>query len=206
LAGVAGLRMDVSGSVIGERPDIAQDMYIECTNIDRYRMHLKGDKAEVYKTCILKKYPFPEYDGEMFLTESVVWDRIAHDGYKLRWYNTPIYYCDYRETGLTKSGANSLRGHLNNYCGYLEHVRQSIAVLDPVEAVAVFRYYNYTAGKKGKSISQRAKDIEISTSSYLLYLIFKMPFYYFIKILIKVGVLPRNSLLAVGGNMQHRKV
>ena len=184
LAGVAGLRADPSGRVIGERPAKDSDTYVECSSIERYRMKLQGDKAEVYRTSLLKEYPFPEFDGEFFLTERVVWDRIAHDGYKIRWYNTPIYFCEYTETGLTNSGANSLQGHLANYRGYLEFVKQSVYYLEPVEALAVFRNYNVTARKKGIGIPQRAEDIGFSIRKYLIYMFIKVPFYYSIRILL----------------------
>lgn len=59
------------------------------------------DKAEVYSTEVLRKYKFPEFDGENFMTEAVVWYKIAEDGYKIRWFNDDIYVCEYLEDGLT---------------------------------------------------------------------------------------------------------
>ena len=45
------------------------------------------DKAEVYQTDILRKYPFPEFKGEKdFSSECAVWDKISLEGYWLRWY------------------------------------------------------------------------------------------------------------------------
>lgn len=101
-AGISGLRGNKKGEIIGERPSF--EAYIDATNMERGQYGLWGDKAEVYKTSVLKKYPFPEIAGENFLTESVVWDRIADDGLKIRWYNRVIYMCEYREDGLTNQG------------------------------------------------------------------------------------------------------
>lgn len=78
--------------------------YVDATAIERPKYGLKGDKAEAFFTHILKKYPFPEFEGENFITENAVWYAIALDGYKMRWYNQIIYYCDYLDDGLTKSG------------------------------------------------------------------------------------------------------
>ena len=47
--------------------------------------------------------------------ESVIWDQIALDGYKVRWFNKKIYYCEYLEDGLTKSSWSLLK---NNPMGY----------------------------------------------------------------------------------------
>ena len=38
------------------------------------------------------------------MTEDIVWNRIAKDGLRLRWYNKKLYYCEYLEDGLTNQG------------------------------------------------------------------------------------------------------
>lgn len=99
IVGVAGLKGS-EGRAIG---DIPKQAYIDATNLERKKYGLLGDKAEVYKTTIMKQYPFPEFDGENFIRESSVWDHIAKDGLKVRWYNKIIYLCEYIEDGLTKN-------------------------------------------------------------------------------------------------------
>ncbi len=101
-AGVAGLRANASMEIIGGHPESGN--YVDATNLERKKYRLEGDKAEVYKTELLIKYPFPIIKGENFLTENIVWDKIAYEGYKLRWYNQVIYLCEYREDGLTYRG------------------------------------------------------------------------------------------------------
>mgnify|MGYP002529517280 FL=1 len=76
--------------------------------IDNYNTYIinngvKGDKAEVFRTSILKKYKFPEFKGEKFLGEGVLWSKISHD-YDMVFCNKVIYLCEYLENGLTKSG------------------------------------------------------------------------------------------------------
>lgn len=78
--------------------------YVDAKNNERWKYNLYGDKAEAYFTEVLKSYPFPEIEGENFITEEVVWNKLAIDGYYLRWYKDIIYICDYLEDGLTKSG------------------------------------------------------------------------------------------------------
>lgn len=182
IAGIAGLRVDPSGKTVGEQPEIKPGDYIECSNLQRYRKHLQGDKAEVYRTDILKRYPFPEYDNEYFLTERIVWDRIAADGYALRWYNTPIYVCDYQEGGLTKSGANQFDGHVKNRKGYSEYVKQSLRFMEPLEAVTIFREYNKTAKYQGERLSDRWEQIDMKKRQYLLWLTIRTPLLYAIRL------------------------
>ena len=38
--------------------------------------------------------------------EAVAWNRMAHDGYKMRFYNDIIWVFEYREDGLTKAGSS----------------------------------------------------------------------------------------------------
>lgn len=120
LAGVSGLKANKDMSVVGDA--VVFDGYVDATNLERPRYGLNGDKAEVYKTAILRKYPFPEFEGEKFLTEAVVWDKIAYDGYKIRWYNQIIYICEYREDGLTHQGMNIF---FQNPKGWWLYMRQS---------------------------------------------------------------------------------
>lgn len=49
------------------------------------------------------------------MTEAVVWNRMAADGYKMRFYNDIIWVYEYKEDGLTKAGS---RLFLNNPRGY----------------------------------------------------------------------------------------
>lgn len=64
---------------------------------------IAGDKAEVFFTDILKKYPFPVYKEEKFLPEDLIWVRISGP-YQMVHINECIYISEYLEGGLTKSG------------------------------------------------------------------------------------------------------
>ena len=77
--------------------------YLDITCLERPKYNINGDKAEVFYTNILKMYPFPEFEGEFFLTECVVWDKIAYDGFKMRFFNETVYFCEYLEDGLSRN-------------------------------------------------------------------------------------------------------
>lgn len=74
---------------------------LDITVLERAMHKVTGDKAEVIYTDIMRKYPFPEFEGENFLTECVVWDKMAADGYKLRFFNHICIICNYLPDGLT---------------------------------------------------------------------------------------------------------
>lgn len=100
-AGICGLRFFTNGQPVGSSFNAD---YIDATTLDKGKLGIRGDKAEVFYTKVLKKYPFPEFKGEKFCTESIVWDKISHDGLKLRYFNQNIYLCEYLGDGLTKQG------------------------------------------------------------------------------------------------------
>ena len=98
-AGVAGLRGNCKQNVVGERNNSAN--YIDAKNTERRFFHLQGDKPEIYFTEVLKKFPFPEIPGENFISEEIIANTLARNGYYMRWFNEIIYIGDYLEDGLT---------------------------------------------------------------------------------------------------------
>lgn len=74
-----------------------------------------GERAFIFFTDFHKQYKYPEFDGENFMTEAVAWNRMAHDGYLMRFYNDIIWVYEYKEDGLTKAGSSVF---LNNPRGY----------------------------------------------------------------------------------------
>ena len=104
-AGIAFNRGFSKKRIVGET---FEGTYIDCDNLHRAKHNILGDKAEVYRTDILKSIKFPVVDGENFMSEVVLWNEVARRGYKLRWFNDIIYFCDYLEDGLTKNSEKIL--------------------------------------------------------------------------------------------------
>ena len=98
--------------------------YIDCTSLEREKYGINGDKAEVFYTEIMRQYPFPEFEGEKFITECVVWDKMAADGYHLRYYNVITYLCEYRDDGLTMKGLDLYYRNPQGYGYALRLARQ----------------------------------------------------------------------------------
>lgn len=97
-AGVCGLRGKSADLMHGST---FTGSILDITSLEREKHGITGDKAEVFYTELLRQYPFPEFPGEKFITECVVWDRIAADGFKLRFFNEIIYIGDYLSDGLS---------------------------------------------------------------------------------------------------------
>lgn len=100
-AGICGFRANKENRPFGNCDTITTVLDVSMIEI-RQKYHIKGDMAEVFKTDILRQFPFPEFEGEKFLNEAVVWNKIA-EKYVLRYIPEILYFCEYRADGLTKS-------------------------------------------------------------------------------------------------------
>ncbi len=148
-AGVSGSRSYPNGKRIGGA--VAYDVLD--TDYVSFREHykIKGDMAEVWRTEVLRQYPFPEFEGEKFLTEAVVWEEIAQN-HKLRYFNKEIYTCEYLPDGLTKNirahHRNSPRGTMLFYSRQMTNRR--FRIISRMKAAA--NYWRYTMNYKGRRL------------------------------------------------------
>lgn len=77
--------------------------YFDGNAFDMYN-GMDGEKALIFYTEIHRKYLYPEFPGEKFMTEAVTWNRMAWDGYRIRYVNDIIWIWEYKPDGLTKAG------------------------------------------------------------------------------------------------------
>lgn len=106
LCGMSYLRGYDEDTVIGDLfpKDEERDTFINM----RFNRGIEGDKAEVWATRCLKEFGgFPEFKGERFISESVLWIKMARK-YQMTFRNKIIYITEYLSGGLSKTG-RSLR-------------------------------------------------------------------------------------------------
>lgn len=152
IIGVSGIRGTYTGKYINKKPDIdSLTGHIDASNIERDKLNLSDDMAEAFYTEKLRNYTFTVWETEKFLPEAVVWDRIALDGYKLRWYDKIIYHCEYMEGGLTRSSWKLLKENpmgyaqmfnmkLNYITGFKEQIQIIIQLISCVCLAGNLRY------------------------------------------------------------------
>ena len=84
--------------------------YRDISMFERYSEYtdkvVDGERADVWYTDIHRKYKYPEFPNEKFMTEAVVWNRMANDGYIVRAFDEIIWVCNYLDDGLTKAGSS----------------------------------------------------------------------------------------------------
>lgn len=120
--------------------------YTEGSALDRYGA-ADGERAMVFYTSVHRKFPYPEFPGEKFMTEAVAWNRMAHAGYRMRFYNDIIGIYAYREDGLTKAGS---RLFLENPGGYGLWLREKSEFLGENWKRKLKMYYTFGCDLRGR--------------------------------------------------------
>ncbi len=150
-----------------------KEEYLDLDLLQRYdytedgKKVLDGERAYIFYTDIHRKYKYPEFKGEKFMTEAVVWNRMAHDGYLVRYYNDIIWIFEYLDDGLTKAGN---RLFLDNPRGYTLWLKEKNVFENKSKKEMLKFYYSmYCEFSQLYSINQIADFLDINNIS--LYLI-----------------------------------
>ena len=109
-----------------------------------YKYKVGGDKSEVVSTEILRKYPFPEFEGENFVPEALIWNRIA-DSYKMICKNTAIYVCEYLPDGLSVGFKRNLKRNPKGFGLFysetmMRHISLMVTLKNMIRAVQCWWY------------------------------------------------------------------
>ena len=131
-AGVSGIDGNFDGRIIGSG---LPDDSIDCNSVDiRYKFHVTGDMKEVFRTSVMKEFPFPDIEGEKFCPEALVWNRIAQK-YKLRYFNKIIYKVEYQPEGLTSNIVKvRMKSPITSMMCYAEMLELNIPFKDKFKA------------------------------------------------------------------------
>lgn len=155
-AGVGFQRIHSDGSLIGTTFD---GDTCDVLASERYKYRINGDKAEVFFTEVMLKYPFPVFEGERFLSEASVWFHMAHDGLKIRWINKPTIVCEYLPGGLSD---NSVKLGIENFEGITYSARIMLSCSLPLLVrLKTIGNYAFLGRKKGISYSELSHRIDV---------------------------------------------
>lgn len=160
-AGISGRKGYAENEAVGS---LNFSEVIEADTLDfRFKYKIEGDMAEIYKTEVLRKYPFPESADEKFCPEALVWNRIAQH-YKMVWYPNIIYLFQFLNDGLTKNIVTvRKRSPINTCLYYAELEKMPIPVLQKLKAnINYWRFSIYTRTPFLKKLRQVSLMLSIA--------------------------------------------
>lgn len=140
--------------------------WLDITFSQREKYGIWGDRKEVYYLNVLKDFPFPEFENENFLSEGVVWERIANAGLKIRHFNKIIYLVEYQQDGISNRQGEYFA---NSPLGWALYVNQEISF----QKMGFLERWNMRYGYYGtlrhcNSLRIIAKYLEVSPLSLFI--------------------------------------
>ena len=154
--GYLKLNKTLNNDVVGK--PYTKDVIIDSFTNQRINKNTYGDKCEVFKTEILKQYPFPEFEEETFVSESAVWCKMSLD-YKMKFINKGVYICEYQVGGLS-DGVHK-RMFLNpkgsSEC-YLYMSSKQVKLMPRIKYTVAYTVYSFAAKIKVKTQFKKVKS------------------------------------------------
>lgn len=163
IAGIAGRRIFQDGTIVGNK--LPQSIIATSLAI-RYQYSIIGDLVEVFKTEVLKKFPFPEYIGEKFCPEALLWNRIAQK-YSLLFTNKGFYITQYLAGGLTDNIIKiRMKSPQASMTHYAELASYKIPLIQKIKAT--INFWRFAFCEASGSIYKRWRRVNFFISLFAL--------------------------------------
>ncbi len=96
---------------------IPNDTKYTTQNYVRYDLKIPPEYYHVFKTEIIKKYPYPLIKGERYIPLSFIFDQLDTK-YKYLVIQDPVMVCEYQRDGITKNKRNLIKKNPKGYALY----------------------------------------------------------------------------------------
>ena len=153
---------------LGLQEHVPFNMYREHTN----NIHSR-DFCDVFRAEAFKRFPFPVFEGEKFLSESVLWNQMAQE-YRIVYINKVLYLAQYLEDGLTKSGrAMRIRVPRGGMLAADQYMDRRCSVKLRFKNGLLYNCYSFFAGEPANEVlhTSRAPALAVLTrpGGWILY-------------------------------------
>ena len=174
-----GIVTFLKGSSPDEPNAYARDERVP-VDIMRYnRVRVRStDCCEVIRTELFLRYPFPVFEQERFMSEGVLWNRVALT-HKCVYINKVIYLCEYLEGGLTDSGrAMRIRNPYGGMTGADVNMNRHNFLKNRLKSGLLYNCYGFFAGLSPWEILTRnhenfAVKLMCMMPGYIMYCLWK---------------------------------
>ncbi len=116
---VAAYKRDLDGNLLCDKFEDEQPINGIYTLLGKYH----GEYVFLFRTDKIKKYPYPTIEGERFISECLLYDRLELEGYSVLPFDKVIQECEYQAEGLSLAYKKLLK---NNPCGVQMFYNQRI--------------------------------------------------------------------------------
>jgi glycosyltransferase involved in cell wall biosynthesis len=144
---ITGRCMDEKGQAVG--PQYAAEVEDVSDPWQQLVMRSSAERWGINRTSYLQQNLFPEFPGEKFIPESIVWNRLSTK-YSTRFINIPLRVFQPLPDGLT---ASMLKIRVNSPLGtrlvYEEQARMGIPFLHKVKSLINYYRFSFHAGEFG---------------------------------------------------------
>ena len=107
---------------------------------------LRGEKWGFHRLDVLREHPFPEFAGESFCPEGLVWGRL-HDRYKTRCFNIPLRIYFSSEDSIT---ASMTRTRYRSTKGVTLYYREQMSRLGALRSLRhAINYIRFSTANEG---------------------------------------------------------
>lgn len=112
LAGIIALDAEENGKIIGDKlPEYLDKVKLFDLH---YKYSIRGDKKLVYRTELTKKYPYPVFEGEKYVSLSYKYTKLD-EWYDLAIMNEVLCIVEYMEDGSSKNMLKQYRKNPNGF-------------------------------------------------------------------------------------------
>lgn len=167
VAGMVANRLMVSSSNSKPRETVPLPRGIKsCRMRDLGHMYGHcGETSIVFLSTVAKRFPFPEIEGERFITESFVYDRIDYYGFKFLIYQNPFVFCEYLPDGYTRNQATIYRDAPLGWAMYfnqqIEFWESEISCKAHLKSLTYYIIMSRLGGRSFKEIYNQSSDKSI---------------------------------------------
>ncbi len=132
---------------------------IELSKLHTLNLSYKGETALAFRTSILRQNPFPEFEGEKFIGEGILYDKLDQE-YLLGVIQEYWMVCEYQEEGYTN---NALKILIHNPKGWSLNAKQKYELYghnlkDKIRWMSTFICASLFAGYDFTFIIKQAPD------------------------------------------------
>jgi glycosyltransferase involved in cell wall biosynthesis len=168
--GIIAYKQDTAGKLLsGSFPE---DVRFVRFNDLTQRYGCDGEFSLIFSTDLARKYPFPVFSGEKFVTESVVYDWISEECEMLL-LPRAVTVCEYQQDGYSQN-ANAVMGR--NPSGFCLYFMQRIDMMPSLvsKIVCAGKYWCFRWISKNKTLRYTGKNGFLCTLGWPVGLIFRV--------------------------------